>query len=189
MVENRGNEVKTQVNIANNDGSLYLNKQSRLSKRFERLKNQVQNNDLHDEVLEELKWYLTERDGIDMPQKLKDGGFSEDEIFDAMVKKDFFWKKSQKFRFYDAAQRIDLVILANIKTNFETYIKPLINRNADKTVVMQCIVERIVNPMLAILNEEGADDELLDYSSENILGMIYHLTGNCHLYWKNYDNI
>ncbi len=189
MVENIGNEVAKQLNIDKNTGTINFSKQSRLSKRFERLKDEVQNDRRYYDVLDDLKWYLTPKEGIDMPQKLKDGGFNEDEIFEASKKKEFFWKKSEKFKFYEAAQRIDLDILANIKTNFDTYIKPLINQNENKDIVMRHIIERVVNPILLLLNEEGADDDILDYNSENILGMIYHLTGNCHLYWKNYDNI
>ena len=180
-------EIQTQINAPNS--SINFHKKSRLSKRFEKLKEEIQNNKQYLEVLEELKWYLTQRDGIDVTQKLADGGFSEDEILEATRKKEKYWKKSQKYQFFESAQKIDLDLLARIKMNFEAYVKPLIQSVAEKDKIMIAIVENVINPILEILNEDGADDELLDYNADDIYGMIYHLTGNCHLYWTNYDNI
>lgn len=185
---NNNSAIENQLNAPNS--TINFHKKSRYSKRFEKLKEEFLNNTRYEEVLDELKGYLTKRDGIDMPQKLEDGGFNENEILRAIERKQLYWKKYEKYKFYESAQRIDSELFAKIKIDFETYVEvPLINTGASKQEIMKAVVEKVVNPILSILNEDGADDEILNYNAEEIFGMIYHLTGNCHLYWKNYDNI
>lgn len=37
------------------------------------------------------------------------------------------------------------------------------------------------------LNENGAADACLCYNEDDIYGMLYYLTGNCHINWTDYD--
>jgi hypothetical protein len=66
---------------------------------------------------------------------------------------------------------------------------PLIKQEAGTDLVMQCIQEKVVGPIMAQLNIDGATDEDLHYNSDHIYGMVYYLTGMCHLNWKDYDNV
>lgn len=186
---NNNNGVEKQVNIDTNVGSIYLLKESRYSRRFAKLNSEVSNNNRYEEVLDEIKTYLTKKDGLGLSQKLKDGGFTDTEIRRAAERKELYWKKYEKNKFYESAQWIDSQLFAKIKIDFETYIEPLINKQESKEVIFHSILENIVNPILTLLNDEGAEDEILNYNAEEIYGMIYHLTGKCHLNWKNYDNL
>ena len=47
----------------------------------------------------------------------------------------------------------------------------------------------IVKPLMEKLERNGASDEYLRFSEDHIYGMIYYLTGMCHLNWKDYDNV
>lgn len=97
-VENN-NQIQNQINIANHQGSIYLTRQTRFATRFERLNNEVANDARYEGIMDSLKYYLTSRDGIDMPTKLFDGGFKEQEVIEAMRKKDKFAKRSELTRF------------------------------------------------------------------------------------------
>jgi hypothetical protein len=44
-------------------------------------------------------------------------------------------------------------------------------------------------PVLKILNDEGYDDEILNYNVDDILGMLYFLSGKCHINWIANDNL
>jgi len=189
MEINNINDVSKQVNIEKNDGPIFFGKQSRYSKTFERLKNEVVNNIRYEEVLDEIKRYHTKKDGLGLVQKLKDANFSENEIKRASERKQLYWKKYEKNRFYESAQKMDSQLFGKIIIDFETYIEPLINKNESKENIMLAISTNIVNPILDLLNEEGAADEILNYNAEEIYAMIYFLTGKCHINWKNYDNI
>lgn len=74
--------------------------------------------------------------------------------------------------------------------DFETYIeKPLINKGASKDEIFMAVLEKVVNPVLDLINIEGENDDVLNYTLEDVFGMVYYLTGKCHINWKNYDSI
>lgn len=187
-VDNNG-PVERQINIGANEGNIYITKPTRWSKRFARLKEEVDKNIKIEKFIDDLVEYNTVLDGKSMPDKLKDGGFSESEILNATKRKQQYWKKFEKNKFFETAQVIDTEIFALIKFNFETYINPLIEVNADKITLKAELNEKVISPILLILNEEGYDDVLLNYSVNDILGMLYFLTGKCHINWAVYDNL
>lgn len=189
-IENKDNKIQNQLNIADNTGSIYLTKKSRFSKRFEKLNNEVASNQRYEGIMEDFKYYITKLDGIDMPTKLNDGGFGESEILVATRRKEKYAKKLEKNKFFESAQWIDSQLFAKIKMDFETYIeKPLINNCATKDDILKAVVEKVITPVLDLINIEGENDEVLNYNAEDIFGMIYYLTGKCHINWKNYDSI
>jgi hypothetical protein len=188
-VKNLGN-INAQVNADTIKGDVYLAARSRFSKRFEKLNREVAADERYEHVMEDFKYYITTLDGIDMPTKLADGGFNESEIIEATRKKEKYAKKLEKNRFFESAQWIDTQLFAKIKIDFETYVQaPLINTGASKDTIVRAVVEKVVNPTLDMINSEGQDDEILNYNAEDIFGMVYYLTGMCHLNWKNYDNL
>jgi hypothetical protein len=183
---NNEESVDTQVNTT---GDVYLTKKSRISKRFDKLNNEVSGAVRYTEVLDELKRYLTDQDSLGLEQKLEDGGFTAEEIRKAAVRKELYWKKHEKYKYYESAQKIDVDLFAKIIIEFETHIECLIKDNQPKELIRKTILDKIVNPILELLNEEGEHDDNLNYNAEEIYGMIYHLTGKCHLNWTDYDNL
>ncbi|WP_423740512.1 ABC-three component system protein [Flavobacterium columnare] len=186
---NNNSPIDKQVNIQNFNGSIGFGKKSRLSQRFEKLKNEVENDIRYNDFIDDFLSYNTKLDGRSMPDKLKDGGFSDLEIIKATSKKHKYSKKLEKNKLYETAQIIDVELFSMISLNFETYIEPLINDNADKTIIKTTLTEKVVMPIINLINDEGVDDTFLNYNVDDILGMIYFLTGKCHINWANYDNI
>lgn len=179
--------VDKQFNINSNNGNIYVSKPTRWSRRFENLRREVENNIKIDDFIDDLKEYNTLLDGKSMPNKLVDGGFTKDEIIAAAKNKEKYWKKFEKNRFYETAQLIDIEIFALIKFSFTTYVYPLIESNSDKKVIRIELNEKVITPILNILNDEGYEDILLHYNVDDILGMLYFLTGKCHINWAKYD--
>jgi hypothetical protein len=188
-VDNNENQIHNQLNIGENQAPIYLTKPTRFAKRFEKLNNEVASDERYEGIMESLKYYLTRLDGIDAPTKLEDGGFKESEVIAAMQKKEKFAKRLQLNRFYESAQWIDSQLFAKIKMNFETFVLPLVNDSSSKEQIMREVVIRVVEPVLELINIEGENDEVLNYNADDIFGMIFYLTGQCHLNWKNYDSI
>ena len=183
-------EVQTQLNVGSLEGSVYLAGKTRFSKRFEKLNQEVTNDERYEGVMESLKLYLTKLDGIDMPTKLLDGGFTEPEIIKATRRKEKYAKRLEKNLFFESAQWIDSQLFAKIIINFETYVeKPFINNGANKDIVLRVVVEKVITPVIDLINIEGEKDEVLNYTLEDIFGMVYYLTGMCHINWKNYDSL
>ncbi|MFT3794424.1 ABC-three component system protein [Flavobacterium sp.] len=188
-IDNNENEIQNQFNIASNQAPIYLTKRTRFAKRLKKLNNEVACDERYEGIMESLKYYITSRDGIDAPTKLEDGGFKVHEIIEAMRKKDKFAKRLELNRFYESAQWIDCQLFAKIKMDFEAFVLPLVNRAATKDEILKEVVLKVIQPVLDLINIEGENDEVLNYDADDIFGMVYYLTGQCHLNWKNYDRL
>ena len=187
-INNQG-PVERQLNIKENSGPIFLTKKTRFARRFEKLNQEVKNDERYEGTMEALKFYLTKLDGISAETKLYDGGFNENEVTSAIRRKENYAKRLQLNRFFESAQWIDSQLFAKIKMDFEAFITPLIDIGSSKSDILKEVVVKVVQPVLDLINIEGEDDEVLNYNAEDIFGMIYYLTGQCHINWKNYDNI
>lgn len=162
---------------------------SRIDAYFRRLREEIENHTTR-EIIDELLEYKTKLDGtLGLEQKLTDCGFARSDIQWALRKKEQYAKKATKYECYPSAQEINLLLFAGIKARFDRYIFPLIRAQQPVEVVLQHTHEHIVEYWMKFLNDNGEHDEDLRYTSDHIYGMIYYLTGLCHLNWKDYDNV
>lgn len=181
--------VEKQVNVAQFNGSIDLSNVSRLSQRFRRLKEEVEKDIRLSDFMDDFKNYNTKLDGRSMPDKLADGGFSAIEIFRATKRKHMYSKKLERNKLYETAQLIDMELFSLINLYFETHIEPLIEEGAARKDVKVAVMDKIVQPIIDLINQDGRDDTFLNYTTEEIYGMIFFLTGKCHLNWAVYDNL
>ena len=98
-------------------------------------------------------------------------------------------KKQEKYKYYESAQWINSHLFAEILLKFNDYIKPLIDSNVDKNTIFTSVGKMVIEPIVQKLNVEGADDNYLCYDAEDVLGMVYYLTGRCHINWTNYGDV
>jgi hypothetical protein len=94
------------------------------------------------------------------------------------LKQKFFKKLMLNSQLSLVAQDINVHILAKVRNAFIMEVYPLICRNEDEARVNMIITERIINPVRA---ELGIN--LFKYTDEDIMGMVFYLTGNCHIKW------
>lgn len=182
--------VGTQANVKENYGYISIgNSRSRLSATFEWLEQEILNNTTQ-EVIDELLMYTTKLDGTKgLEEKLQDGGFQKMFIQKAIIQKEMYAKRATKYECYPAAQEIILSLFARIKNEFDIRIYPMIITGVDIPLIMQEVHKQIVSPILQMIEMNGANDQSLYFNMDHIYGMIYYLTGMCHLNWKDYDNI
>lgn len=182
--------IGAQANVKENNGTINIgNSRSRLSATFERLEQEILNN-TRKEVIDELLLYTTKLDGTKgLEEKLQDGGFQKMFIQKAIIQKEMYAKRATKYECYPAAQEIILSLFARIKNEFDVRIYPMIIKGADVPLIMQEVHKQIVSPILQMIEMNGANDQSLYFNMDHIYGMIYYLTGMCHLNWKDYDNI
>ena len=182
--------IGTQANVKENNGTINIgNSRSRLSATFERLEQEILNN-TRKEVIDELLLYTTKLDGTKgLEEKLQDGGFQKMFIQKAIIQKEMYAKRATKYECYPAAQEIILSLFARIKNEFDVRIYPMIIKGADVPSIMQEVHKQIVSPILQMIETNGENDQSLYFNMDHIYGMIYYLTGMCHLNWKDYDNI
>ena len=182
--------IGAQANVKENNGTINIgNSRSRLSATFERLEQEILNN-TRKEVIDELLLYTTKLDGTKgLEEKLQDGGFQKMFIQKAIIQKEMSAKRATKYECYPAAQEIILSLFARIKNEFDVRIYPMIIKGADVPSIMQEVHKQIVSPILQMIETNGENDQSLYFNMDHIYGMIYYLTGMCHLNWKDYDNI
>ena len=181
-VQNNAPNAK-EINNYNFNG-----KSSRYVSRLQRLAEEIRGN-IKDDVFEDLLFYNTKLDGTKgLEEKLIDGHFGRTRITVATRQKEMYAKKATKYECYPSAQQINFSIFGRIKNDFDTYVSPLIETDTPLKEIMKVVREKIVSPIREII-ENGANDEYLQYTFDHIYGMIYYLTGMCHLNWKDYDNV
>ena len=171
--------------VGNNDYSQTFNNLYESSRYFEELykkfEEEKNNNPELKEFCEELDYYNAKIDGdvLGLEEKLTLGN-REKIIFYAKSAKEKFHKKLIKTSQYSTVgQEINIAILAKVKRGFMMEVYTLICNNASQDNIDKLITERIINP---VKQELGIN--LFKYDEEDIMGMIFFLTGNCHIKWN-----
>lgn len=185
-----GNEISvTDTSIGGkftgrDDNSLNINtvavRNEYLQDLYERFNKEKETNQDLVELCQELDYYNSKIDGdlIGLDEKLKDGN-REKIIFYAKSAKEKFHKKLMTTSQYSyVAQNINIWLLAKVKRSFMMEIYSLICNEESEEKINFLITERIINPVKL---ELGIN--LFKYDEEDIMGMIFFLTGNCHLKW------
>lgn len=162
---------------------------TRMDAYFQSLLKEIENG-ITEDVFDALDYYKTKLDGTkDLEEKLTDGGFRPSRIAEAKRLKEMFAKIAMRYDCYPSAQKIIHSLFARIKHEFDDNIFPLIESQQPLNIVMKQIRESIVIPIRDMLEANGAHDTVLGFNEDHIYGMIYYLTGMCHLNWKDYDNV
>ncbi len=161
----------------------HQNNKSRLASLFEKLNSECENNEEIIGWIDDLYRYTVQRDVIGLEQKLLEGN-RKDLINDAIWLKEEYYKKLTKYQLYQSAQKIQAHLLASILERFRNKIYPLIISNADDVTVSSAISDEIVNPLVSLIEQEGLEDNILGFSATDIEGMVYYLTGRCHIKWN-----
>jgi hypothetical protein len=151
---------------------------------IEAYRQEQKTNPYFNEIIEELDFYLNpvkseDRKIIGLEKKLRDGQFDDHYIETAMEMKDIFWRKVEHYRFSKVAQQIFLYIMADVFTKFNLKIYPLIRSDMAPEIIMSKIHDEIIQ----VLNQKLGEN-ILDIFDDSILGIIYFLTGNCHIKWS-----
>jgi len=157
-------------------------KATRLASLFEKLKSKIETNTTVEHISDNLKRLSEDRDVVGLEQKLIDGQ-REYLLSDAMWLKQEYAKKLTKYTFFEPAQEIHAYLLSAVLEKFRNIIYPMIINNRTHEEISQVISNHIINPIITIIQEEGCED-VMGLCAIDIEGMIYYLTGKCHIKWK-----
>lgn len=154
---------------------------SALLRLIERSKILADTDQEYKDFLEELNSFLSDKSGrniIGLEQKLLNGNRAE-LIEDAILLEGRFSRRLARDQYSRASQALFLHCLSKINGAFSAYIKPLIQSGAEKSVIDRMIYSHVIEP---IYNEvTGADNSI---SIQMVQGMLYFLTGKCHIKWN-----
>lgn len=131
-------------------------------------------------IVEELENYRQNIDVevVGLEQKLIDGN-QKSSIEYAERAKEFFYKKLVKHEMSEVAQKINVHLLADIESRFSNHIRPKIcSGTYQEEDIKTLIQELIITPVI-----DSLEDNTLEFTARDINGMLYFLTGNCHIKW------
>ena len=178
------NPNATEVHIHQQVGG----QNSRMASWFRKLKEEIDHDDKLQKKMADIMRYRTKLPHtLGLKRKLQDGGYNKTAIDKACRLKQGYAKKATKYQYYEMANRIDDYLFAILSNRFDDYVYPLIVNQRPLADIKQAVSEQVIIPVMKDLNENGEDDIDLCYTTDDILGMLYYLTGNCHINWANYD--
>lgn len=178
------NPNATEVHIHQQVGG----QNSRMASWFRKLKEEIDHDDKLQKKMADIMRYRTKLPHtLGLKRKLQDDGYNKTAIDKACRLKQGYAKKATKYQYYEMANRIDDYLFAILSNRFDDYVYPLIVNQRPLADIKQAVSEQVIIPVMKELNENGEDDIYLCYTTDDILGMLYYLTGNCHINWANYD--
>jgi len=167
----------------NSRTTIQYGKDTKLSSLFQKLKSKFECGEVVDDICDNLKRFTGERDKIGLEQKLKDADKEYYLYDDAVWLKQEYAKKLTRYQFFEPAQEIYAFILGIICERFRNIIYPLFRDGASVGDINKSLSNDIIKPIVDLIQEEGCDD-IMGLTPTDIEGMVFYLTGNCHIRWK-----
>lgn len=113
-----------------------------------------------------------------LEDKLRSALRDRNYIEEAKKYKELFAKRFIKRDLSPSAQKIFAYLLGKIKQSFRHKIIPSIKNGIDHNTIEEMIFSDVIEPIY-----EGLEENVLDITWDEFIGMLYFLTGNCHLRW------
>lgn len=162
----------------------YSGKPTALARLYERFRSDKDKNELQAEMYEKLQHFCNvdaSGDVRGLAEKLSDAQ-REDLIRDAERLKEQAAKLVMRWQTSGTAQDILAMILGKMHTSFTLNVRPAIQQNAPRANVDQLTYDRVIQHV-----EDMLGDNDLMLSTDDLLGLLYFLAGNCHIRWDKVE--
>jgi hypothetical protein len=157
--------------------------ETRLARLFRKLKSEASGDAFLTEYISELQIFtrVVENESVvGVEQKLL-AADRFDQVDMAVAMKEMIYGELRKKMFSKTFQTIYATLMGKIYEDFDTIIRPLIAGGADRATIDAAVNAHIVKPLVAELEQ---CPEYEDAPTQTVRGMIWFLTGNCHLRWN-----
>lgn len=151
-----------------------------LEKAIKAILETIEENPEFEGIIEELAEYITDRPGreiIGVEKKLENGG-RQDLLEDAIYLKSKFERFLAKKQLSLTEQNVYAHVLAAMETSFNQLIRPLIKEGRPTSEIDEAVHKHIIEPIYASVVGFNAS-----VNTSTVRGMLYFLTGKCHLLW------
>ncbi|OAM73611.1 ABC-three component system protein [Devosia elaeis] len=176
------------VNVYANDGDVYLAPQptsappNPFRKLFAKLASEAEEDKVLTSYIRQLEVYtrrVENEEVIGLEEKLRLAG-RDHQLTIATALKENVYADIKANIFSPTYQLIVATLMSKVHERFDTQIRPLIKAGTDNAHVDKVVSEQITIPISGELDEcPQFEDVALDY----VRGMIFFLTGNCHIRW------
>lgn len=175
-----GGAVKYEDDSTHNGNNIFESEKSALEKVIQKIVTSASKNNELVDILDDLNDYITDhpyREIIGLENKLRNGG--REKLYpQSLLLKNRFERKVAKSQLSVVEQKVYIQILSHILSAFELYIRPKILKSQPNELIDEAIFEKIIEPVhKAIIDFD-------DYATKELVsGMLYFLTGKCHVVW------
>ena len=114
-----------------------------------------------------------------------DGKFSAadrlDELDMAKAMKEMIYSELRKNMFSRTFQTIYATLMGKVYEEFQIWVRPAVAKGASREDIDKLVSTYVVKPVVAELE---TCSEYNEAATPTVRGMVYFLTGNCHLVWR-----
>ncbi|MEX0720608.1 MAG: ABC-three component system protein [Balneolaceae bacterium] len=133
-----------------------------------------------DTIHEELEYFRkrinSDIKGLD--GKLKEPKYSKKTLSNAKIAKEKYVKNLERHIHSESAQKIHIHLLSDAFSKFNNLITPNIE-NLSEGEVLEKVEKEIVVHIMELMSKN-----VLDFNNLTATGVVFFLTGNCHLEWE-----
>lgn len=153
-----------------------------LKRLFQKMKDEASEDQVLCDYIRELEVFtriVENEEVVGLDGKLKAANRS-DQIDMALAMKEMVFAQLRQNVFSPTFQQIYAMLMGKIFEEFETWVKPAIMNGLDRQTVDELVSTRVIKPVMLEVELCG------DYhgiATQTIRGMLYFLTGNCHIRW------
>ena len=170
-----GHQAGRDVNITQRNDS-----RTTMRTLTQRFRDEMQEDKTFRQVVDSLQYFLESSPpeaSLDLEQKLS-AAKRENHLSEATALKELFAKKLALHQLSPVAQEIFAWALGHMQIAFQVHVRPLIAVDEPPEVIDRAVLEKVIQPTIAELEENVL---ILNY--QELRGMLYYLTGNCHIEW------
>jgi hypothetical protein len=154
-----------------------------LGRLFNRMKVEAKDDQTLCDYISELEVFtrtVANEQVVGLDSKLTAAGRA-DQIDMALAMKEMVFSQLRQNVFSPTFQQIYATLLGKVFEEFETWVKPAILAGAARQDVDALVNGKVIRPIMSEVEQCG------DYhgvATQTIRGMVYFLTGNCHIRWN-----
>jgi hypothetical protein len=159
-----------------------IDRDTALGRLYRKLRNEVAGDKELSDYIDQLKIFtrsVEHEEVIGLDGKFTAAG-RDDQLDMAKAMKEMIYGQLRQNMFSRTFQTIYATLMGKIHEEFQTWVRPAIARGETRQEVDRLVNLHVVRPVVAEL-EMCADYD--GAATSDVRGMIYFLTGNCHLMW------
>lgn len=156
--------------------------QTALGRLFTRMKQEAAEDQTLCDYIKELEVFtrtVENEEVVGLESKLQAAG-RKDQIDMATAMKELVFSQLRLNVFSPTFQQIYATLMGKIFEEFETWVKPAILKGQDRQAIDELVNTKVVRPIVAEVEPCG---DYQGVAPQTIRGMVYFLTGNCHIRW------
>ena len=167
------------TNTTTNNTYVAESRRTQIDYWMQKLDEEMKNNVHAQNLVDSLQYFYDKHapDGIDGLEAKLDHAGRNDEIYNALRKKELFSKLLSKFSLYGSAQEIFAYLLFKIESLFSSEVHPYVD-TLPKHEIDKLIVAKVIQP---VLQEIGESPFLINHG--HAAGMVYWLAEQCFIRW------